>query len=83
MPAPETADELRTKIAHYQQTRRTAARSMHRWLDALIADAQETLRLLAGPDEDDDEIPPAPPGRRPDVRSTYPFDEHAPRQRIH
>ena len=85
----ETADELRTKIDNYKQTRRTAAPSMHRWLDALIADTAARLHLMAYPDGG---VPPAAPASRApsassaltvEARSTYPFDERAPRQRIH
>jgi len=79
LPA-QTADELRSKLANYKRTRCAAAKSMHRWLDALIADAEEQLRQFAPLDLGEAATAaPAPPRRG--VRSTYPFDEHAPPQR--
>ena len=45
-------DDLRLRIANYRQTRRTAAPSMHRWLDALIADAVQRLHELTHADGD-------------------------------
>ena len=42
----EDPDELRVMIANYERTRRQAAPSMHRWLDALIEDAGQRLAKL-------------------------------------
>jgi hypothetical protein len=84
----DTSDELRTKVANLKQTRRSAAASMHRWLDILIADAESELREGMPPDDAPRPPgpPPSPPGRpatpaTPNPRSTYPFDEQAPWQR--
>ena len=84
----ESAEELRTKIANYKATLRTAAPSMHRWLEALIADAEGKLRQLG-------DVAPAAdatPGetsrsalsahRLGKLRSTYPLDANAPHQRV-
>ena len=79
MPPADTVDALRTKITNYRRTRLTSAKSMHHWLDALIADAEQELHRRT---HRDPESPPAPTFRPPDVRNTYPFDENAPRQRI-
>jgi hypothetical protein len=89
-------EELQTRIANYKRTRRTAAPSLHPWLDHLIADAQAELHRLTGaaPAGSDDASPPAA-GVDPDNadalardrklrrhRHTYPFDDQAPWQRI-
>jgi hypothetical protein len=80
-------DDLRAKIEQYKRTRRTSAKSLQRWLDALIEDAERRLHELA-------QLPaeaaiagsktvtttPTPPASHP-ARRTYPFDERAPRQR--
>jgi hypothetical protein len=91
LPA-DTVDDLRMKLANYKRSREGAARSMHRWLDALIADAEEKMRSLGAPvpvadDAGTDGDGPAPTATSgvtsvDAFRSTYPFDENAPRQRI-
>jgi hypothetical protein len=79
----ESADELRTRIANYQQSRRTAAPSMHRWLDALIAESEDKLRQLLPPGEAGSASAAADLDKpASEFRSTYPLDERAPRQRI-
>ena len=77
MMPTESADELRTRIARYKLTRHTSARSMHRWLDGLIADAEKELHRLAHTKA---ERPPTPPAGHPLVGHIVPFDEHMPRQ---
>jgi hypothetical protein len=87
----ENADELRTKLANYRRTRHTSAKSMHRWLDALIADTEEKLRdvsraigtPLAGAGAATTSAPEsasANPTHLATIRSPYPYDEHASRQ---
>ena len=84
----ENVNEIRARLEHYRRTRSTTAESMHRWLDALIADAEEKLRQLAptrgagvgNPATTTLRSAPAP--HLVKMRSTYPFAEDAPRQRI-
>ena len=84
----ETVDEIRARIANYNRTRLTTAKSMHRWLDALVADAEEKLRGLtptrgAGAGNPRTAaLQSAPAPHLAEIRSTYPFAEDAPRQRI-
>ncbi len=89
MGPQETADELRMKLTNYERTRRTSAPAMHRWLDGLIADTREQLRRLGERvHADADASRPssaratAAPLASGDPRSTYPFDERAPWQRL-
>lgn len=72
-------------LENYRRSRATTAKSMHRWLDALIADAEERLLALEAGSEmsaapPPPAAPPTPASPNP-LRSTYPFDENAPRQR--
>jgi hypothetical protein len=47
-PSDVEVDDLRTRIANYRQTRKTAAPSLRRWLDNLIHDAEQRLCDLTG-----------------------------------
>ena len=90
-----SVDDLRKTVTNLKHTRHSASRSMHRWLDNLIADAEADLRRLSSPDADAAAPTPghaaptpaprtarsAPSAATPNPRSTYPFDEHAPWQR--
>jgi hypothetical protein len=73
MLSGETPDELRVKIANYRQSRRAAARSLHRWLDALIADAEAQLHsLLAG--DSRTTAPPRPASKLRPAAADHPHD---------
>jgi hypothetical protein len=90
-------DDLRTRLANYRQTRKTAAPSLRRWLDNLIRDAEQRLHELTGlplssisaesdrddadADADDEGIAAATTHTSRRYRNIYPFDETAPPQR--